>query len=380
MGTAEDLGSILVVDDNTLNADLLVTALAQHGFKVRSAHNARLALQMVEEEAPDAFLLDVNMPELDGYELCRQLKAREDTAEIPVIFISALDRTDNIIKGFDVGAVDYIPKPFKFREVFARVSSHVTLLRQKREIEMRRQRDIQQFEVIDRLRQQFIGSAAHDLKNPLFVISGYTEVLESILSEMPEHPEDERIELCTDAIKRGVTKMSSLIQDMLDLLQLEAGISLDLGEDTLFGFLKNALQDAQYRAARKQQVFELNLPQEDLPFVADLRRMNRVLENLLSNAFKYTPEGGTVSVNAAYDWHNIYIEVVDTGLGIPAAQLADIFLPFVRINTIEHMQQEGTGLGLSIVHRIIEQHKGTIYVESELGKGSAFRITLPRVW
>lgn len=380
MGKAGERGSILVVDDNLLNVDLLVNVLDQHGFRVRSALNARAALQLVDEEMPDAFLLDVNMPELDGYQLCRQLKAREDTSEIPVIFISALDTTDNIIKGFDAGAVDYIPKPFKIREVLARIESQVVLLRQKREIEARRQRDLQHYQMIDRLRQQFIGSATHDLKNPLFVISGYTEVLESILGDVEGLAEDERIDMCTSAIKRGVTKMSSLIQDMLDLLQLEAGINLDLTEESLFDFLRNALQDARYQAERKQQVFEMHLPQEDLPLVVDVKRMTRVLENLLSNAVKYTPEGGHVAVIANYDWHNIYIDVADTGLGIPANQLADIFLPFVRINTIEHMQQEGTGLGLSIVHRIVEQHKGTITVESELGKGSTFRITLPRVW
>jgi two-component system phosphate regulon sensor histidine kinase PhoR len=143
-------------------------------------------------------------------------------------------------------------------------------------------------------------------------------------------------------------------------------------------FLHNAVQDAWYRADRKKQIFQLILPETDIPVLLDVRRMTRVLENLLSNAFKYTPEGGKITIIASHDQRTYTIEVWDTGLGIPSNLLEAIFQPFTRVNTEEHMQQEGTGLGLSIVHRIVEQHEGTIEVESELGKGSLFRITLPR--
>ncbi|MEO1646212.1 MAG: hybrid sensor histidine kinase/response regulator, partial [Chloroflexota bacterium] len=293
--------------------------------------------------------------------------------DVPVIFISALDDTNNIVKGFDVGGVDYINKPFKSREVLARVHTHVTIARQRKEIEALRQRERQQFERMDTLRSQFISSATHDLKNPLFVISGYTDMLEM----NPDITGNKRVKGFIEAIQRGVEKMTDLVHDMLDLLQLETEVTLDTKREDLNTFLRYVIRDMKLRASEKDITLTLHPADEDIAVLMDTKRMMRVFENLLSNAIKYTQDGGTVDIHVLEAGDTVAIDVVDTGLGIPVDMVENLFQPFQRVNSEEHMAQEGTGLGLSIVKTLVEQHGGTVEVSSVLGEGSRFRVTLP---
>jgi signal transduction histidine kinase len=364
--------TILVVDDNEMNVELLANMLERSNFKALIATHGKEALRLAQIHLPETILLDINMPELSGYDVCRQLKANEATADIPVIFISALDDIDNIIKGFDVGGVDYITKPFRSREVIARVSNQLVLYRQKRQIEELRQREHQQFEKLDGLRKQFIGSATHDLKNPLFVISGYTDML----ATMDEIEGNEAAQYFIEAIRRGVDKMNTLVADILDLLQLETEVNLEKSEVPLTDFLIETVEDMRLRAEEKGLEYLVYPPDEEVIVVIDPLRMARVLENLISNAIKYTLKGQVV-VDCKVGHTSVFIEVVDTGLGIPEEMLPNLFNPFERVNTEEHMAQEGTGLGLSIVKTLVEQHHGIVEIESVLGEGSTFRVILP---
>lgn len=365
--------SVLVVDDSEMNVDLLENMLEHYNYTTYTTVRGSEAIKIAQTKLPEIILLDINMPGMDGYEVCRQLKADERTADIPVIFISALDDTDNIIEGFDVGGVDYITKPFKYREVIARIQTQVTLLRQKRQIEEMRQRETQHFESMDKLRRQFIGSATHDLKNPLFVISGYADMLEM----SPEVKDSDHLVAFVHSIQRGVDKMSDLVHDILDLLQLETGVTLKKSKIDFTTFLEESIKDMRVRAKEKNVSLTLHKPDEIASINIDRQRFSRVIDNLVSNAIKYTESGGKVEVIGKVGHTTVVIEVVDDGLGIPEEMIPHLFQPFQRVNTEEHMSREGTGLGLSIVKTLVEQHSGTVEVKSKLGEGSRFIVTIP---
>lgn len=367
-------GTILIVDDNEMNRDLLAGVLERGDYHSMTASDGQAALRLVREHEIDLVLLDINMPRMSGYEVCEQLKADEHTADIPVIFISALGETDNIVKGFDVGGGDYITKPFKYREVLARVEGQLLMYWQKRQIEAMIERERNQHRMLDEMRKQFIGSATHDLKNPIFIISGYMDMLE----RMPVIVENERAQNYIGAMRRGVTKMNNLVRDMLDLLQLEHGVELEKTDYVFSSFVRESVQDMPLRAQEKGVSFAVDVPDDRTTIAIDPKRMNRVMDNLVSNAIKYTPEGGSVWVTASLADDKATIEVSDNGLGIPEETLPRLFEPFQRVETEEHMAQEGTGLGLSIVKAIVEQHGGQVSVQSVLGKGSTFRVDLPR--
>ncbi|MEL6309594.1 MAG: hybrid sensor histidine kinase/response regulator, partial [Chloroflexota bacterium] len=269
--------SILVVDDNEMNVDLLEDILEQANYVVYTALNGKTAIESMQATQPDIVLLDISMPVMNGFEVSEWMNTQDTLKDVPVIFISALDDTNNIVKGFDVGGVDYINKPFKSREVLARVHTHVTIARQRKEIEALRQRERQQFERMDTLRSQFISSATHDLKNPLFVISGYTDMLEM----NPDITGNKRVKGFIEAIQRGVEKMTDLVHDMLDLLQLETEVTLDTKREDLNTFLRYVIRDMKLRASEKDITLTLHPADEDIAVLMDTKRMMRVFENLL---------------------------------------------------------------------------------------------------
>jgi two-component system sensor histidine kinase VicK len=270
-----------------------------------------------------------------------------------------------------VGGVDYITKPFQFKEVLARVASQLTLVRQRRQIEAIREQDRQYFESLDTMKNQFISMATHDLRNPLNVIKGYTALLKRINCD-----EDGLLGECIDGIEQSLEKMRLLVADMLDLAKLEKRVDLDLKSVWLNDFLQDALAGFDLMAAQKDVLFIYRPPAQDVGLEIDPGRMARAIDNLVSNAIKYTPSGGRVEVVAQTGSNFVLIHVIDTGMGIPEKDLPHLFDAFYRVERNGEDDIEGTGLGLSIVKTIVEQHGGQIVVESESGVGSAFSILL----
>ncbi|MCU0514246.1 MAG: hybrid sensor histidine kinase/response regulator [Anaerolineae bacterium] len=363
---------ILIVDDTPVNLKLLSSVLARKEYEVRAARNGAMALQAVDTSPPDLILLDIAMPDMDGYLVCSHLKADPRTADIPIIFISALNDTEDIIKAFEVGGVDYITKPFKIKEVLARVENQLTMLFQRREIATIHERDRQHFARLTEMRNQFIGTATHDLKNPLSLITGHVY----LLSRLPALAADPVAQGYLQMVTRGAMKIKLLITDMLDLIQIESQGALQVQPVSLDEFLRDCLSDFVLQAEKKGITLRL----EDMPAITVAlhpEAMGRSVDNLLSNAIKYTAAGGTVSVRAGQHQDLVWMEVEDTGLGIPAHELPELFTTFHRVQTPQHLMEEGTGLGLSIVKAIVEQHGGRVEVDSIEGQGSCFRILIP---
>lgn len=366
-------GDILIVDDTLANLDLLLAMLTNHGYKVRAAINGNMALKSVFSAAPELILLDINMPDIDGFEVCRQLKSDARTREIPIIFISASDQMDDKVRAFEIGGVDYVTKPFQVEEVLARVGSQLALYQHKRELEVFRQREIDYLRELSAMKDEFVQTVSHDLKNPLSVIMGYADLLctEETIKQEPE------ILSYVTAIRRRSDEMYELISNLLDLARIEAGMGLSTAPMRLNEFLDEQVESIRPLAEGKHLTFVYSALPSNITLIADAMRLGQVVRNLLSNAIKYTPEGKRVELSHTIQTARILLQVKDTGLGIPRQDLPNIFQKFYRVNTPEHNTSKGTGLGLSIAKAIIEQHQGSIWVESELGKGSTFSIELP---
>jgi two-component system, sensor histidine kinase and response regulator len=353
--------NILLVDDTAANLNVLSTMLGQHGFRVRPAINGDLALKAVEKEIPDLILLDVRMPGKNGYEVCQILKSSPRTANIPVIFISALSEIDDKMMGFNVGGIDYITKPFYYEEVMARVMTQLTLQQQRRELEEQRKH-----------MESLLRIVSHDLKNPLSVVMGFADMILQAADE-PEIVKDS-----AQRIIRGAQFMHRLVLDLLDLGRMESELPFEFEPTSINRLLDECLSAFEPMAQRKRQTLHYSPPRQDITANMDGARLTQAINNLLGNAIKYTPDGGRVELRAEANDDEIHLQVTDSGVGISDEALPHIFEKFYRVQKTKHMDSEGTGLGLSIAAAIVERHKGSITVTSVPNQGSTFTIILPR--
>lgn len=368
------IGNVLVVDDVPHNVQLLARILKAEGHTIRTALSGPEAITLAHNSPPDIILLDIQMPEMDGYAVCEYLKADEILQHIPIIFISALTDTQGIVKALNTGGVDYVTKPFKIQEVVARVNSQMMLVEQRREIERLREQDRQHYHALDEMKNEFIRMATHDLKNPLGIIMGYAHIFESI------HVAEEHRVLMRDGLQdmhRAVDKMQRLVGDMLDLAKLGTRANLHFEPTALADAVAAWIQNHELPAREKAHTLVFAPHADDIMVDLDAPSFERVFDNLVSNAIKYTPEGGRIEIILDRDRAHAYLHVSDTGYGIPAEHLDCIFKAFYRVPHDGHRRADGTGLGLSIVKTIVEQHGGAIEVESEPGSGSTFSVILP---
>lgn len=364
--------NILVVDDMPANLELLASILVKEGYEVRPALSGSMALMSAQAAPPDLILLDVNMPDKNGYEVCYQLKDDEKTRDIPVIFISAMGETIDKVRAFGVGGVDYITKPFQIDEVLARIQTQLTLYYQRRELERLREKERQYFDEMNRLKDEFVRTVSHDLKSPIASIVLYTDMLKESLNLTDKEKQ------LVQRILEGAERMNTLIVELLDLARIESGGALVIERVPVGRLLEVAAENHVVAAQQKNIDLQLDAPAPDIMYPLDPNRMEQVLNNLISNAIKYTPDGGTVWLSAEDTYDEVLIHVRDNGLGIPERDLPFLFDKFYRVGSDEHMQQKGTGLGLAIVKAIVEQHGATIRIDSQVGKGTTFTIALPR--
>jgi two-component system, sensor histidine kinase and response regulator len=373
-------GAILIVDDVPTNLNVLMQFLENTGFDVLVATDGEGAIEQAAYALPDIILLDVMMPVMDGFETCRRLKANPVTQDIPVIFMTALSDTLDKVYGFELGAADYITKPLHQEEVVARVNAHLTmhrqkqeLERQKQEIEQLREQDRLHFEKLAYLKDQMLSTASHDLKNPLTTIVTVVALLRRYISA-----DDTRIQKKLDSIESSVDYMRDLIANLLDLARLETGAAVQKQEAKLKQLMQTSISHVTMLADEKHIKLHVRLPENDVTVSCDSFQVGQVLQNLISNALKYTPEGGTVEVSAKLQETMVTFQISDNGFGIPEKDIPRIFEKFYRVNSTEHQGIAGTGLGLAIVREIVQQHGGNVEVKSKLGEGSTFSFSIPR--
>jgi two-component system, sensor histidine kinase and response regulator len=357
--------SILVVDDTPANLRLLHQMLEREGYDVRVAPSGEMALRAVWDEPPDLILLDVIMPRMDGFTVCQELKADPRSRHIPVIFISALSDTEDKVRAFDEGGVDYITKPFQSAEVLARVNTHLDLIQSQRAL-----RDLnERLEQSNRELEQFAYVAAHDIKAPLNRILGFSELL--VLKSGPALDGDSRKYLVH--IQQGVEHLSTLIDNLLSYSRISTQSKPFEPVD-----LRALAQGIRADLAGRIDELGANVEIGDLPRVlADESQMWQLLSNLVGNALKFH-EPGTPPVVELYSEREdgfAVVSVRDNGIGIEAEYLDRIFEIFQRLHT--SAEYEGTGIGLAVCKKIVQRHGGTIRIRSEPGEGTTFSFALP---
>lgn len=372
---SEVKGNILIVDDTPNNLRLLSSMLIKQGYEVRSAISGPVALMAVRTVPLDLILLDVNMPKMNGYEVCEQLKADEQTRDIPVVFLSALGEALDKVQAFQVGGIDYITKPFQVEEVLARVETHLTLRRMQIELQQAKAEALNalhQEQELNRLKSEFVSMISHDFRTPLTSIQGFAELLryggDRLTPEVRER--------YFDKVNAAVDQMLYLLDDVLLIGRIEAGkadfnpVATDLEK-----FCRDICESIQF-SDNSKHVIQFSYAGDCKHLLIDPILIRRTLTNILSNSIKYSPDHSKITFDlACHD--QIEFQIRDQGIGIPADNQPNLFKSFYRCSNVGQIQ--GTGLGLAVVKRCVEAHQGQIHLESQEGQGTLVTVTLP-IW
>lgn len=367
----EERSRILAVDDAPDNLILLNKLLKRQGFEVSNASNGKECLSKSAAEHPDLILLDVAMPEMDGFETLKHLKSNELSKDIPVIILTASSKDPRSIEqGFSLGADEYLTKPIDQEELIARVRSILRAVKAEREIEQ--------------LKADFQSMLVHDLRSPLSVIIGVLEL--GVNGEFDQNPGDMK-EFMNSALTTS-QKMLGLINDILDVAKLEAGkLQLNKQPNDLNATVTSAV--ARLKILAKEKGIILSVEEDKTVPVCefDAGKMDQVVTNLVSNAIKFTPKEGKVLIKTYLKHFDNEIpglkgefaslDVTDTGVGISSNEIPLIFDRYRQARSGRNSVQKGTGLGLTIVKRVTEAHGGRVFVESSLGKGTKFTVVIP---
>lgn len=362
MHTGTPLYQILIVDDTTNNIKIAAKMLQQPGYKLFFATSGQEALEAVRQTGFDLILLDVMMPGMDGFEVCQRLKAEKRSADIPVIFLTAKTDTASIVKGFDLGAVDYVTKPFNGKELLARVKTHLALRQAQRRLEE-----------VNSAKDTFFSILAHDLRSPFTTLLGLTEAVEERLETCSR----EELKRSISRIHQSASRLFALLENLLTWSRLQRGlIECVAGSVSLNLLGRRAVSLFQATADQKQVTLQNRIP-EDAVCYADMKMVDTIFRNLVSNAVKFTGAGGTIELSAYVQGHRIAVSVSDTGIGISSNGLNKLF----RID--DHYTREGTcgehgtGLGLSLCKQLAELNGGALHVSSGVNEGSTFTFMLP---
>ena len=369
--TESKTNSVLIVDDANTNI-IALTDILKSEYTIYAAKNGQKAVELAEEFMPDVILLDIVMPEMDGYETIKVLKKSEKTQDIPVIFISGLDKETNEEKGLALGAADYISKPFSPSVVRLRVKYQMEMINQMRKITEKERSEKNSSTQID-----FLMRISHELLTPMNAVMGLTQILKMQVLGMQNV--SDKVKKYFDEIDTASGYLLKLIHDLLDVSGKKDG-AFTLAE-TAFSFremFQNVIKGCSHEAAKKHQKLSFDIdPSIPAQVSCDKERLSQVLTNLLTNAVKFTPDHGEIHMSASAiheSGGNITLrtEVTDSGIGISKERQSTIFSLFEQGEGSMTKKHGGIGLGLPVSQRIAGMMGGKILVESEPGKGSKF--------
>jgi two-component system, sensor histidine kinase and response regulator len=352
---------ILLVNDNPADIRILETLLENMNCSLVTASNGSEAMNIVQEEKPDLILLDMMMPLMDGCALVHQLKDTPQTKDIPVIILSEKPGPDNIIKWFNLGAVDYITKPVIEQELLARVKTHLTLKKMKEELA----------EEIT-TKNKFLSIISHDLRSSLSVILGFTGILQNSREIITVGETDE---LLMD-IHHTATNTLELLENLLQWAKSQNnGIRFNPGKLDLESLISETLNTSAEMASGKN--ITLSSAVKPVTVTGDRNMLLLILRNLLSNAIKFTNDGGNVIVRASMVNGQVKVQVTDTGVGIAPDKLKKLFQIEGAVSTPGTRKEQGNGMGLILCREFILHHGGDIGIESYPGKGTTVWFTIP---
>jgi two-component system, sensor histidine kinase and response regulator len=361
--------TILIVDDTPENIYVLGEIL-RRDYRVKFASNGRKALEIMQSDSPpDLILLDVMMPGMDGFEICRSIKAMEDLKDTPVVFISAMGDPVKKVDAFACGGVDYVARPFWPEEVMARVATHLQLRDQKRELA----RQLERLRNLESLRDDLVHMVVHDMRSPIGYLVGSLEML---IEDGEGVFESDQMETLRESMACAES-LGGIAQSLLDVSMLESGrMPMKMERCDLVKIVSEVAENPGYPFWDRKARFAKHPATVTLECDPDLIR--RVLLNLVGNALKFTPEDGDVEVELSQEPGFATVSVKDTGEGIPEEFQDEIFQKFVtKHSAVCTRKYCSTGLGLAFCKLAVEAHGGKIGVKSQLGVGSCFTFSLP---
>lgn len=364
---------ILIVDDIPENLQVLGMHLDNGGYDTAFATDGFEALMMLNDLLPDLILLDISMPHIDGFEVCRRIKENEKIASIPIIFLTAHTEKERVLEGLSVGAVDYITKPFHAQELLLRVKTHVSLYRANKML-------VQQNIRLTELNQEItdmISIASHDLKNPLQSMVLAIDLINTLM----QRQRYDDVSVQTVKLKNVVSQMIKIVDNWLNLHVLESNHkTLKMEHVNIVQILKEITEQYQLKAAHKSIHLHFQNYVEIDPVIEGKKLyVEEVFDNLLSNAVKFTPLHGKVDISL-YEVQNCFrIQISDNGEGIGDEDKTMLFTRFAKLSNRPTGGESSTGLGLAIVKRLTNALNGKIWCESTLGVGTSFFVEFDKI-
>ena len=375
LSSGAERGLLLVVDDNEANRDVLTRRLQMQGYATQTAPDGASALTAIAGRVFDLVLLDIMMPEMDGYEVLRRMKDDEKTRDLPVIMISAIGDLDSVARCIEMGAEDYLPKPFNPTLLKARIGACLEKKRGRdREARMfsQLQENYGRLQELEKMRDDLTNMIVHDLRTPLSSIMAGLQTI-PMLGALDSSQQE-----CCDIALRSSAALLDMINDLLDISKLEGGPpDLTTTELDMRALIESALEQVSSAAAQRNIVWQREFAPELTKFTGDEDKLRRTLVNLLGNAIKFSPAGGQIIVGTRAQASELNLWVRDHGEGIPREAFERIFEKFGQVADRKAGRAMSTGLGLALCKMVADAHGGRIWVESELGQGSTFTLALP---
>jgi signal transduction histidine kinase len=380
----------LLVDDLEQNLVALEGILRREGLVLLQARSGPEALELLLVHEVALALVDVQMPEMNGFELAELMRGTERTRRVPIIFLTAAEPDrQRRFRGYDAGAVDFLTKPIESHVLRSKADVFFELWRERQEVARQRdelraataenarlleetRRTAEALKEADRRKDEFLATLAHELRNPLAPLANGLQVLKLA-------PSPDAVARSVDMMGRQLGHLVRLVDDLLDISRVTSGkVRLRLEAVDLRAAVEAAVETSRPQVEAGGHALAVRLPDEPLPLHADPTRVAQVVANLLTNAAKYTPEGGRIEVAAGREGGRAVVRVTDTGMGIPPDMLPRVFDLFTQVGKHLERSQGGLGIGLALVKKLVEMHGGEVTADSPgPGRGSTFTVRLP---
>ncbi len=363
-------GLVLIVDDVPQNLQVLRSTLSKEGYRIAAANNGEVALRYLQKKRPDLILLDVMMPVINGFDVCRQIKEQEHLRDIPIIFLTARTEKEDVLEGFEAGGVDYVTKPFNMAELLSRVKTHLDLKGTQDALRASNQ----ELQRLNDEKNEFLGIASHDLKNPLTAILMHAQTLATnkVLNSIEEYQETGA------AVQSSGERMLDIINNLLNINRLESGhLTPELQIFELQELMGSVGRSFQTQVKRKNIQLEIQYSEDMVFLKTDEHILLQILDNLISNAFKYSDSGTLIEFGAKTEDEHVQIWIRDQGPGFTEADQEQMFQKFSRLSAQPTANEHSTGLGLSIVKKLADMLAIELSFESAVGQGTTFFLRLP---
>jgi two-component system sensor histidine kinase/response regulator len=359
----------LVVDDNPKNLQIIALTLRELNYKLIIADGGQKAIDLADRYQVDLILLDVMMPMIDGFEVCKVIKSNPKYDDVPIIFLTALSDKTNLVKGFELGAVDYITKPFNKEELVSRIKTHLDLKFARDDLKLLSQNLAE----ANAMKDKMFSVIGHDLRSPIGSVKMTLELLKSNF----DHFDTNKVKGTLSSLTQTTDEVFNLLENLLWWARSQNGTLVCLPENIdvkslvsgVFYLNKESLSIKNIR-------FESNI-EDGCSVFADMNMLKTVLRNLVSNAVKFTHHEGQISISAFTNNSFTTIKISDSGVGISEDNLANLFDEKKKVSLPGTDNEAGSGLGLTLCKNFVQANKGEISVESVLGEGSIFTIILP---